>query len=499
MDELTEAEIAGIMSDLGMATDQAADYLALTQNSLGTHESISAAVPIEEPEPPTRAWHHPDPADNPHGAWYVRTEISGAGNGKLAGRTVAVKDNLLLAGVPLMNGTPILEGYVPNVDAEIVTRILAEGGTITGKTVCEAYCYSGGSHTSAPGPVRNPRRPSHSAGGSSSGSAAVVANGDADMAIGCDQGGSIRMPASYSGIVGLKPTWGLVPYTGILGMHPLIDHTGPMTRNVADNALLLEVIAGLDGVDSRQSRDAESSYADAATIGDLRGVRIGLLREGFATPVSEADVDAAVRDAVAALEARGASVSEVSVPLHVRGPALASGLTIAMAGGMFHADGALHERFEEVPLGYIEKQRGWRDRADELPATVKSVLISAEVMRRRYGSRAVAESIRRFKIFRAAYDAALDAVDVLAMPTTPLKATPLPTREPSPAESLGLAFAPLTNTSVFNGTHHPALSVPCAKRDDLPVGLMLVGRHFDERTLYRIGAAVEDDGDWQER
>src|SRR6516165_3613214 len=130
--------------------------------------------------------------------------------------------------------------------------MLDAGGTIVGKAHCEYFCFSGGSHTSAAGPVQNPRRPGYSAGGSSSGSAAVVAAGEADMAIGCDQGGSIRIPSAHCGIYGLKPTHGLVPYTGILGFDPWVDHAGPMTRTVEDNALLLEAIAGPDGLDPRQ-------------------------------------------------------------------------------------------------------------------------------------------------------------------------------------------------------------------------------------------------------
>ena len=499
MGSLTEEEIVGIMSDLGMSTDHAADYFALAQAILDTTDSL-AAMPLETPTAPAREWHRPSAADNVLGAWYVRTDIRGdKTDGKLAGRTVAIKDNVLLAGVPLMNGTSILEGYTPNIDAEIVTRILDAGATINGKTVCEAYCFSGGSHTSATGPVRNPLRPSHSTGGSSSGSGAVVSNAEADMAIGCDQGGSIRMPASFSGIVGLKPTWGLVPYTGILGMHPLIDHTGPMTRTVADNALLLEVIAGLDGVDTRQTRDAEDAYVDATHTQSLEGLRIGVLTEGFGLPASEGDVDAAVRGAAGVLEQLGARVTDVSVPEHRLADAFGSGMSVAMATTMFHNDGALTERTDQAPIDYMMHQRTWRERADELPPAVKSTLISAEVLRRRFGSRLVAESMQRVQTLRAAYDAALESVDVLVMPTTPMKATELPTTEPSPGESMRLAFAPVANTSPFNNTHHPALSLPCALRDGLPVGMMLVGRHFDERTLYKVGGAFEASGDWRSR
>src|SRR6185437_5848392 len=147
--------------------------------------------------------------------WTIKTAIKGAASGPLAGRRVALKDNVCLAGVPMMIGAGFLEGSVPDVDATIVTRILDAGGEIAGKAVCEYYCVSGGSHTSATGPVHNPRKRGHTTGGSSSGSAALVAAGEVPMAIGGDQAGSIRIPASFCGIVGLKPTFGLVPYTGI--------------------------------------------------------------------------------------------------------------------------------------------------------------------------------------------------------------------------------------------------------------------------------------------
>ena len=246
----TTAEIEAIARDLGLQLDAAdlASYCELaTPFVLGT--ALLDDVPDELP--PVRyartPGERPAPEENPLGAWYVRTHIEGSGSGKLAGRSVALKDNVMLAGVPMMNGTRLLEGYVPPVDATIVTRILDEGGVIAGKAVCEAFCFSGGSHTSESGPVRNPHDPTRHAGGSSSGSAALVAAGEVELAIGGDQGGSIRMPSSFCGTVGMKATHGLVPYTGILSLEPTIDHVGPITANVADNALLLEVIAGADG------------------------------------------------------------------------------------------------------------------------------------------------------------------------------------------------------------------------------------------------------------
>ena len=144
----------------------------------------------------------------------MATDIRETDGGPLAGRTVAIKDNIMVAGVPMMNGSETVEGFVPSRDATVVTRLLAAGATITGKAVCEDLCFSGGSHTSRTGPVRNPWDLTRSAGGSSSGSAALVAAGAVDVAIGGDQGGSVRIPSAYSGTVGHKPTHGLVPYTG---------------------------------------------------------------------------------------------------------------------------------------------------------------------------------------------------------------------------------------------------------------------------------------------
>jgi amidase len=482
-----------------MSSADAPLYVGVVEGNLAVAASLDD-IPLEAPEPVDRVWRVPSADENALGAWRVRTDIEGAATGKLAGRTLAVKDNLLLAGVPLMNGTTVLDGYTPDVDSEIITRILNAGARIIGKTVCEAYCFSGGSHTSASGPVRNPHNPDHSAGGSSSGSGAVIAAGEADLAIGCDQGGSIRMPSSFCGIVGMKPTYGLVPYTGILGMNPNIDHTGPMTATVADNALLLEVLAGVDGVDSRQSRDVAVDYDGVFTgeLGrDLSGVRIGLVREGFGGPVSEPEVDDKVRSAAQRLGKLGASVSEVSVPLHLSGAGIIFGGIQAITTSMFDLDGCVLERPDLVPASYIEHQSHWRELADELPANVKLVLITSEILKRRHGYTSISRAMQRLPVLRGAYDAALAEVDMLVMPTTPMKAPPLPAYDAPPEVVVSQAFAPLTNTAAFNSTHHPALSVPCGMSDGLPVGMMLIGANFTEGLLYRVAHAFEQHEDWR--
>jgi len=253
----TMEEMRAVATELGfvnMADGDLAQHLKMMEGGFQAYNLVDQ-MPDELPEVryPRTPGRRPMPEENPYSAWYVKSHIAGAASGPLAGKAVAIKDNICVAGVPMMNGASTLEGYVPDVDATVVTRILDAGGSVAGKTVCEYFCFSGGSHTSSTGPVHNPHRHGYAAGGSSSGSAAAVAAGDVPMALGGDQGGSIRMPAAFCGVYGMKPTHGLVPYTGIMPIELTIDHTGPITATVADNALLLEVLAGPDGLDPRVS------------------------------------------------------------------------------------------------------------------------------------------------------------------------------------------------------------------------------------------------------
>lgn len=494
----TGEELARIAREVGLSltSDELDGYHALVNGmvaGLGALDAMPDALPpVQTPRAPGA---RPAPEDNPLGAWYVKTRIEGAADGPLRGRTVVLKDNVMLAGVPMMNGTSLLEGYVPPMDATVATRVLDAGGTIVGKSVCEAFCLSGGSHTSDTGPVRNPHRPEHSAGGSSSGSGALVAAGEVDMAIGCDQGGSIRMPASFCGIVGMKATHGLVPYTGILGMDPTIDHVGPMTANVDDNALLLEVLAGPDGLDSRQVDVRTAPYRERIDAG-ADGLRIGVLREGFGLPGSEPDVDAKVRAAGERFARLGAVVSQVSVPQHATGGAISLATMQGSADVMLHS-GLPTGREGVLPTSYLDLQRGWRERADELPPTVKLVLLLGVFVTERHGYRYYARAMGWMRRLRAAYDDVLRDVDLLLLPTTPMRATPLPPPGASVADVIGAAFAPTANTQLFDHTHHPALSFPCGMSDGLPVGAMLVGRHWEEPLIYRAARAFEQSEDWR--
>ncbi|MBB1652911.1 MAG: amidase [Delftia acidovorans] len=449
-----------------------------------------------------RAARQPDAAEDPLNAWYRCTDIVStdalAQAGVLGGRGVALKDNIFLAGVPMMNGNAVIDGYVPSFDATVVTRLLAAGARIRGKAVCENLCLSANSFTSASGPVHNPHRHGHSAGGSSSGCGALVGAGLVDMAIGGDQGGSIRLPAALCGIYGMKPSFGLVPYTGALPMEPTIDHLGPMTASVADNALLLEVIAGDDGVDPRQRNVRVQRYTEA--LGQpIAGMRIAVLEEGLAMPGAHSGVNQQVRRAAAQLARLGAVVESVSLPVHARAagvcrPILLEGSlrTVFGAGGF---GTGRHDRYPEDLM--VRFREGHAQALDRLPLTIRAALVAGTHLTRMNGHRYYARAINFGQKLRIAYDALLQRFDALLMPTTPSVAQRLPEGQAETLDFVEATAGMVGNTLPFNVTGHPAMSLPCGRVDGLPVGLMLVAAHFAEPVIYRIAHAYEQSVDWR--
>ena len=493
-------QMSAIADSLGMdlSPERVEEFLGHMAGSFAAYDLVEA-MPDEVPEVfyPRTPGRFPGPDENPLNAWYVKSEVKGAPDGKLKGKTVALKDNVCLAGVPMMNGAASLEGFVPNVDATVVTRLLDAGATILGKAHCEYFCFSGGSHTNASGPVHNPHRRGYSAGGSSSGSAALVAAGEVDMAIGGDQGGSIRIPAAYCGIVGMKATHGLVPYTGVMPIESTIDHTGPMTATVADNALMLEVLAGADGLDPRQYAPVVAPYTQALGRG-VAGMRIGVVREGFGFPQSEADVDAKVRAAAEQLRKLGAVVEEVSIPLHLAGAAIWT--PVASEGGQMqmmlgNGMGFNWKGLYNVPL--LDAHSAWRERADSLSDTLKITMLVGQYFLTQYRGRFYAKAQNLVRRLKGAYDAALGSYDLLLMPTLPLKATPIPPPDAPLGLVLQRAFEMLPNTAPFDVTGHPAMAVPCGMGDGLPISMMLIGKDYDEATIYAAAAAFEGATDWR--
>ncbi len=447
---------------------------------------------------PERSYRFPTPEENPLGAWYVKTDLPGNAEGPLAGRTVAIKDNIFVAQVPMMNGASIMEGFVPEFDATVVSRLLDAGATITGKAVCEFLCVSGASVTASTGVVRNPHNPAYSAGGSSSGSAALVAGGAVDMALGCDQAGSVRIPSSFCGVYGMKASFGLLPYTGILGMEAMLDHVGPMTANVSDNALMLEALAGYDGMDSRQRQLQTRRYTDALGQ-DAQGMKIAVLREGFDHPLSDPVVDRCVRAAADRFAGLGAEVSEISIPMHRDGVSLwgaiiTDGLweTLRYNGLAMNTNGFSSPTLEK----YLS---GWQNKLAQFPVNLHLVLLLGKYLER-YAGKYYARAKSHLPRLVHAYDNALQNHDLLLLPTTLMQARKNPSADAADAddEIIHVALNTVLNTCQFDITGHPAMSVPCGLRNGLPVGMMLVGKHYDEPAIYRAAYAFEQSCDWRE-
>jgi amidase len=492
----TPADIDAAAEHFGFHFDADAkrDYLAVVAHTLGSYDIVDELYDeYARPRPPERTYRFPQPADNPLGAWYVRTEISSGARGPLSGRAVAIKDNIAVAGVPMMNGSRAVEGFVPARDATVVERLLEAGATIAGKSVCEDLCSSGSSFTSASGPVRNPWDTARETGGSSSGSAALLAAGEVDLALGGDQGGSIRIPAALCGIVGHKPTHGLIPYTGAFPIERTLDHLGPMTRTVADAALLLTVLAGSDGQDPRQPDEiAPVDYRDALT-GDVAGLRIGILTEGFGQPGSLAVADDLVRSAARRFAEIGCTVDEISVPwhrhaLHVFAVIFTDGVGYQMLDGNGYGLAA-EGLYDPDLMAHFARQRV--DKADELSSVVKVTALCGHYGLKGLGGSSYAKARNLMPRVRASYDAALAQYDVLVLPTVPGTAHALPTGDPQELALLGHMVGKATNTAPLDITGHPAISVPAGVADGLPVGMMIVGKHFDDATVLRVADAFE--------
>jgi len=482
-----------------LSESELAQYLEQMEGSFQAYDRIDQ-LPDFLPEVayPRTPGRRPSADENRLNAWYVKTDIRGAASGPLKGRKVILKDNIALAGVQMMNGASTLEGYVPEIDATVARRVLDAGATIAGKAHCEYFCLSGGSHTNATGPVHNPWRMGYIAGGSSSGCGALVGAGEIELAIGGDQGGSVRMPAAFSGCYGMKGTHGLVPYTGAMPIEATIDHLGPITGTVADNALLLEVIAGEDGLDPRQYAPRTARYTEALGKG-VDGLRIGLVTEGFGLVGGTPGLDDKVRAAAERLRRLGARVEPVSVPMHSDGLAIWTPIALeGLQAQMMHGNGmGFNWRGMYLP-SLIDRHAGWRARADELSPSLKVSMFVGEWFLQHHRGHYYAKAQNLSRQLRLAYDGALARYDLLVMPTVPMTAQPIPAPNAPLAEVIQRAFEMVANTAPFDASGHPAMSVPCGLLGGLPVGMMLIGKYWDEATIYRAASALEQSGDWRQ-
>ncbi len=429
---------------------------------------------------------------DPYNAWITKCDISGAESGSLKGWRVAVKDNVAVGGVEMTCGSTVMEGYVPDGDATIITRLLEAGARIIGKTNMDDMAFTGNGHSSAFGPTLNPHDPERLSGGSSGGSAIAVLEGDADLGIGADQGGSIRVPAAWCGLVGHKTTHGLVPYTGIAGIENTIDHVGPIARDVETTARALTVMAGRDPDDPRQPRKIPDIEYETALDDDPEEISIAVLAEGFTRPESMEVVNEHVRDALSTFESAGATVDEVSLPLHddagdIYSVALAEGTVAAFRGeGVgYNWKGWYNTSWVEA-FGKFRRAQG-----GDFPPSFKYNLLLGAYASQQYHSKYYAEAMNLRTEMTESYDELLTDYDVIAMPTTPqLPHEYVPNQDIH--DFLDDAWGSLANACPFNATGHPAISVPASTTEDgLPIGLMLVGDHFDDATVLSAAHAFE--------
>jgi amidase len=484
-----EAEEAEQLLEVAEAVFQSFDLLESQERS--------AVAPVDATRDPGRS---PEGSEDPLNAIvrFCRVRAEGC-EGMLSGTRVAVKDAVAIAGIPLTCGSRILHGYVPAEDSVVADRLLRAGAEVVAITNMDDFAFSGGGESSWYGPTRNPWDARRTAGGSSSGSAAALFYDGIDTGIGGDQGGSIRAPASWCGILGLKPTHGLVPYVGIAGIDQTFDHCGPLARTAADLAAVLQAIAGREEGDPRQQDVPTADYVAAVdqATDSLAGTRFGVVAEGFAEEIGvEPETAEAVRETTERLRALGAEAVDISLPEHLQAGGIAfigfvEGMTNLMESGGNGYSWRGRYRDDLAPA----LSAGLREHAQALSPQMKVTLIAGRWLRSRYAGALYAKAQNLRPWLGGAYDRALADVDALILPTTPWRAHEL-APEPPLADKVLRGWANLSNTYPTDMTGHPALSLPLAAADGLPVGVMLVGRHFDDVRLLSIAATCEHALGW---
>jgi len=399
---------------------------------------------------------------------------SGKSRGPLHGIPIAHKDLYETAGIRTTGGSKIHSGHVPDADGTVVRKLREAGTVLLGKLNTHEYAYGVTTNNPHYGPTRNPWDLQRIPAGSSGGSGAAVAAGLAAAATGSDTGGSIRMPASLCGVVGLKPTFGRVSKAGVMPLSHRFDHAGPLTRTVEDAALMLNIMAGYDPMDATTVRMPVADATADLRLG-VRGLRLGVPRGYFFDRLEE-DTAIAVDAAIGQLRRLGAQVRAVDIPAIGEGLGGTFAYVLAEAQSV-HAR-SLRERPQDFGADVLEILRSYTPGATELLAGLRA-------------ADALAASMR----------AVLEDVDVLVTPTTPIAAVHIGqalVRYGGAEESV--LGAMIRCTAPFNTTHLPALSLPCGfNRLGLPIGLQVAGRPFDESTVLRVGYAYEQSTDWHRR
>lgn len=477
---ITAGEIEGLADRFHVSiAEQELDSLVARVNTLDdVYEDLEGTPLPTESQAPERFTGKPtEESEDPHNAWLTRFELERPDtDGPLSGHTVAVKDNTAVRGVPLTCGSTAFEDVVPGANAAVVENILDGGGRIVGKTNMDELAFGPTSETSAYGPTENPVATGHVAGGSSSGSAAAVAAGEVDVAVGSDTGGSIRIPASYCGVVGIKPTFGRVPTHGVVPMAPSMDHVGPLAGSVELAARALDVFCtGTTG---------DGSYAGNIET-DPTGFTIGVAEPFFDEYLSDG-VESTVRSCLGMLEDRGATLQSVPIPTLDRSREAWWGIAPVEFAGFYLTDGCgLFDRSSTMPTIAAAIKRVRRASSNEFGKNVKAMLALGMYLLEANGGAHYVRAKRLRGTLQAGFDSALSDVDVLAAPTTPTTALEIGGFE------RGVTPPVNWNTHPTNLTGHPSVSVPCGTVDDLPVGIQFVADWHDEQAAIDAAAAVE--------
>ena len=408
-----------------------------------------------------------------------------SGQGLLAGVPIAIKECISTEGIETNCSSRILRGYIPPYDAHVIERLKAEGAIIMGKTNMDEFAMGTSTETSCFGPTKNPWDHARVPGGSSGGSAAVVAGGEAPCSLGSDTGGSVRCPASFCGIVGLKPTYGLVSRFGLVAYANSLEQIGPLTHTVEDTALLMEVISGHDVRDSTSAKQERHSYLPDLKDG-ISGMKIGIPKEYFGEGVNK-DVEKSVWEAIATLESLGASWQEISLP-HTR-YALAAYYVIAMSEASSNL-----ARFDGLRYGLRQgEDRDWHTTFSEIRSqgfgreVKRRIMLGTYALSAGYYGRYYLKALKVRTLIKEDFLCAFKEVDLLASPTMPIPAFKIGERINDP---LSLYMADVFTVPI-NLAGVPAISVPCGFAGRLPVGLQLIGPHFGEAAVLKAAQAFE--------
>jgi aspartyl-tRNA(Asn)/glutamyl-tRNA(Gln) amidotransferase subunit A len=410
---------------------------------------------------------------------------AGRDPGPLAGVPVALKDNLTTRGIPTTCSSKILDGWRPPYDATVVQRLAAAGAVAMGKTNLDEFAMGSSTENSAFGPTRNPHDTSRVPGGSSGGSAASVAAGFASVALGSDTGGSIRQPAALCGVVGVKPTYGVVSRYGLIAFASSLDQIGPFATTVADAALVLEVIGGHDILDTTSIPEPSPRLTDVLGQG-VDGLRVGVISDFLDAEGLAPDVAGRVRAAADALSAAGAKVDEASVPSTMYG--LSAYYLIAPAeasSNLARYDGVRYGLRVDAPT---TAEMNTATRTAGFGAEVKRrIMLGTYALSAGYYDAYYGKAQRVRTLILRDFERAYEQFDVLLGPTSPTTAFPFGAKDDPLAMYLNDVF-----TIPSNLAGHPALSLPYGSGDDgLPVGVQLLAPALGERTMFRVAAALE--------